>query len=67
MLLGQQVNYQVFLILYLLQKTSLSSVSVSASQATNPLLNLMMLDIAEAVPENSLIDLSDIEIETELE
>ena len=41
--------------------------AVSASQATNPLAGIMMSDIEEATPENSLIDLSDSDIEIGIE
>ena len=41
--------------------------AVSASRATNPFAEVTMSDIEGATPENSLIDLSDNEIEIEIE
>ena len=40
--------------------------AVLASRATNPLADVTMSDIEDAAPENSLIDLSDNEIEIEM-
>ena len=40
---------------------------MQAYRATNPFADVTMSDIEEAAPENSLIDLSDNEIQIEIE